>query len=223
MTAGGDLFVLKKGQAIIHEPMEFHRLWSEGSTCPEIVIFSFAADNVPSYSSKIFEIDDILRPGKILDEIRRNFGAGEYGLKDISVDEAGYQVAVKKLEIFLIETISQKLTGEVTVKSRMAENYTTIVNVLENNIDKNLSIPEIAKMCRMSEINLKKTFSRYSGMGVMKYFNRLKVTTAINMIKSGMSVAEVASGLGFANQNYFSTVFRRVTGYPPSFYRKLKL
>ena len=140
-------------------------------------------------------------------------------MKDISVDEAGYQVAVKKLEIFLIETISQKLTGEVTVKSRMAENYTTIVNVLENNIDKNLSIPEIAKMCRMSEINLKKTFSRYSGMGVMKYFNRLKVTTAISMIKSGMSVAEVASGLGFANQNYFSTVFRRVTGYPPSVYK----
>lgn len=28
VTAGSEVMVLKKGQAILHEPMEFHRLWS---------------------------------------------------------------------------------------------------------------------------------------------------------------------------------------------------
>ena len=218
VTAGSDLFMLKKGQAIIHEPMEFHRLWSEGSTSPELVIFSFAAKNVPEYSAKIFEIADIARPKKILEEMQNSFDGGEYKLTGIS-DNIRSQIAIKKLEMFLIETISQKLAEAVNVKSRAAENYATIVTLLENNLDKNFSVADIAKMCNMSEINLKKTFSKYSGIGVIKYFNRLKVTAATEMIKNGMSVAETAAALGFANQNYFSTVFRRVAGNPPSFYK----
>ena len=93
------------------------------------------------------------------------------------------------------------------------------MTVLENNVTKPLSVPEIAKMCNMSEINLKKTFSKYSGMGVIKYFNRLKIAEATEMIKNGMSVAETAAALGFANQNYFSTVFKRITGNSPGFYK----
>ena len=218
VTAGSELFVLKKGQAIIHEPMEFHRLWSEGNTCPELVIFSFAAKNVPEYSSKIFEIEDISAPGKILEEIRKNFDAEDFALKNIK-NSMGYQLSVKKLEMFLIENVSQKLTGEQTIKSKAAENYAAIVNVLENNIDKNLVISDVARMCRMSEINVKKTFSKYSGMGIMAYFNHLKINSALTMIKSGRTVAETAAALGFSNQNYFSTVFKRIMGHPPTYYR----
>lgn len=55
VTAGKDVFVLEKGQAVLHEPMEFHRLWSEGNSCPDIIIFSFSADMMPEYSSKILK------------------------------------------------------------------------------------------------------------------------------------------------------------------------
>ena len=170
VTAGSDVFVLKKGQAIIHEPMEFHRLWSEGSTCPKIIIFSFEAENVPEYSSKIFEVDDVLYPEMVLGMIRRNFGAEEYELTDM-VEKQGisYQLAVKKLEMYILDTVSQKVEEHSLIKSKAAENYTAIIKVLENNIDKNLLVSEIAKMCNMSEINLKKTFSKYAGMGVMDY------------------------------------------------------
>lgn len=56
----------------------------------------------------------------------------------------------------------------------------------------------------------------------MKYFNRIKITRATDMIKCGVPVEEVALALGFANQNHFSTVFRRITGNPPSYYRIIK-
>ena len=93
------------------------------------------------------------------------------------------------------------------------------VRVLEKNIDKSLTVSELAALCRMSEINLKKLFSRYAGVGVIAYFNRLKMTRAVAMLKSGMSAKETAAALGFANQNYFSTVFKRIHGVPPSFYK----
>ena len=220
VTAGSDVFVLKKGQAILHEPMEFHRLWSEGSTCPEIVIFSFAADNMPEYSSKLFELKSLSRPTEILSELRGAFEitAGT-AIKIKDNNGLKHQLAVKQLEIFLMDTVSQKFEKNTVLKTRTAKNYNAIVTVLENNVDKNLSVSDIAKMCNISEINLKKTFSRYAGMGVIQYFNHIKITTAIGMIKSGTSVKETAAALGFSNQNYFSTVFKRVTGFSPTNYK----
>lgn len=219
VTAGSDVFVLKKGQAVIHEPMEFHRIWSEGNSCPQIIILSFSAVCMPKLSAKVFEIADLKKTKKILDDIKNNFEMlriNAIGIKD----GVGYQKAIKNLEIFILETISQKIKKDSTLNSQPAKNYTTIVNTMERNIDKNLSVGDIAKLCNMSEINLKKTFSRYSGMGVMAYFNQLKISGAITMIRSGMTIQETANALGFSNQNYFSTVFKRTTGRPPSFYKE---
>ena len=60
ITSGSDVFLMKKGQAIIHAPMDFHSLWSEGETEPEIIIFSFSAMNVPGYSLKLFSFIRVL-------------------------------------------------------------------------------------------------------------------------------------------------------------------
>ena len=93
------------------------------------------------------------------------------------------------------------------------------MKILENNIDKRLSVSDIARLANMSEINLKKTFSKYAGTGVMAYFTELKINTAISLIKSGASVKECAMSLGFDNQNYFSATFKRVTEKRPSEYK----
>lgn len=220
VTAGSELFILQKGQAVIHEPMEFHRLWSEGNSRPQIIIFSFSAVGMPKYSSKIFEIPNTEKPKAILKDIYSSFKISQSNVVGIlENDNVNYQIALKQLEIFILNTISQKIQKDGTVKSQTAKNYATIVNVMESNIDKNLSVLEISDLCHMSEINLKKTFSRYSGMGVMAYFNQLKINASISMLKNGMTVQETANALGFSNQNYFSTVFKRITGHPPTYYK----
>ncbi len=221
ITAGGDVFMLKKGQAVIHEPMEFHRLWNEGKVKTEYIIFSFKAKGVPKFSSNIFEIKDLAIPGEILNHIQENFKIHNNNVIEIQdPDSINYQIAIKELEMFILNTLSQKIEKSGKVKSQPAKNYTRIVNIMESNIDKNLSVWDIAKLCNMSEVNLKKTFSRYSGMGVMAYFNHLKVTAAIERLKRGETVQETANALGFSNQNYFSTVFKRITGKNPTYYKQ---
>ena len=221
VTAGSDVFVLKKGQAVIHEPMEFHRLWSEGNSNPDIIIFSFAASNTPKLNSKIFEINDLSAPAYILKQLQKAFvfsgGINVRGI--VSENTPDYQLAVKSLELFLLSLFSQKFITKPTRKTISAKNYSTIVTILENNIDKNLSVPDIAALCNMSIPNLKKTFSAYSGIGIMNYFNRLKITAAETMLKNGMTVSETADALGFSNQNYFSTVFKRISGFSPLEYK----
>ena len=67
----------------------------------------------------------------------------------------------------------------------------------------------------MSQSNLKKTFRKYSGVGIIKYFNELKIEKAQKLLNSGYSVKETAATLGYNDQNYFSVVFKRVKGYSP--------
>lgn len=56
-------------------------------------------------------------------------------------------------------------------------------------------------------------------MGVIHYFNHLKIMAATEMLKNGLTVKETATALGFANQNYFSTVFKRITWSAPTHYK----
>lgn len=221
ITAGSDAFVLHKGQAVLHEPMEFHRLWSENNSCPEIVVFTFAAENMPKLSSKFFEIHNFTEPSDVVSNLREHFIASQYRLHGIHNEETlQHQLAVKLLELLLLRIFMQNRVCELPPKTQSAKNYARIVTFLENNVDKNLSVPEIAALCKMGTANLKKTFSTYAGIGVMNYFNKLKVTASITMLKNGMTVQEVSSALGFVNQNYFSTVFKRITGKSPAQYKK---
>ncbi len=220
VTAESEVLMLEKGQAILHAPMHFHSLWSEGGTTPTVIFFSFKADGVPEYSSRIFHVEDISVPLEILDLIQSGFV-----MRDIHVDaitntaDFKYRFAVKKLELFLLEALSQNPGKSTAVKSRSAINFSVIMHILENNIDKNLSVTDIAQMCNMSENTVKKTFSKYSGMGIMHYFNNLKITAGISMLQEGLSVKETARLLGFEDQSYFSTVFKRITGYSPRSYK----
>lgn len=220
VTANTEVFTLSKGQAILHEPMEFHRLWNVENQCTTIIVFSFKAESVPNYHSKTFEIQDINAAKNVLRRIQSSFcfeNRNLIGIKEGSITKS--QIALKYLETFILELFNQQLEVHTSMSSRSMKNYTTIVNILESNVDQNLDIAEIARLCNMSEINLKQTFSKYAGMGVKNYFNRLKVNAAIPMIQNGATVQEVSDSLGFSSPNYFSTVFKRITGHVPSYYR----
>lgn len=222
LTAENDVYILKKGQAFFHEPMEFHRLWSEGGSEPHVVFFTFNAENVPQYESKFLVVDDNDEPQRILHNLLPEFKRDDFKLLELeNPNDINWQIGLKQLEAYVLKLLL-KSAGKVKreIKSRSATNYAKAVYVLENNIDKNLSIGEIAKMCEMSEISLKKTFSKFSGTGVMNYFNRLKIVAAEKMIKNGVSFKECAEKLGFQNQNYFSTVFKRIMGKSPTQFKK---
>ena len=126
---------------------------------------------------------------------------------------------VKEWELFLLELLAQKGPVPKQPRTRPEKNYATIVRVLETNVNQSLSIEEIAHLCSMSPVSVKQTFSRYAGLGVMNYYNRLKIQAALTMLREGASVQETASALGFSSQNYFSTVFKRIQGLSPTAYK----
>ena len=218
VTAGENAWVLKRGQAVIHPPMEFHRIWYAG-TPGRIIVFSFDAAYPIVDAGGSFAVEDMTVPEELLRQTRRCFTMDDIAVTGIASHETAVQILLKRWELFLLELVSQKDRAFRNSKSRTAKNYSAIVQVLESHIHENLSIAQIAELCNMSQISVKQTFSRYAGMGIINYFNRLKIQRAILLLQNGSSVQETADMLGFSSQNYFSTVFKRIMGKPPTAYK----
>lgn len=221
VTSESDIFILNEGEAIIHEPMEFHRLWCEGNES-EIIVITFDAENMITCESKIFKIHDIKTAENIINKIRSSFYTSGDFITGFDNTSHTYQTVIKTLELFLLTITNSISTPANPLQNRATRNYLTIVNYLENNLDKPLSLSQIASACNTSEATLTKTFARYAGIGPIHYLNSLKINTAIPLIKSGISIKEVSDILGFNNQNYFSKVFKKQTGYPPSYFKRGK-
>ena len=95
-----------------------------------------------------------------------------------------------------------------------------IIKILENNVCSQLSIQEIADMCNISVSLVNKIFARYSSGGIHKYFLKLKIIKAIELLSDGIEISQISERLAFNNQNYFSLVFKRETGLSPLNYKK---
>ena len=222
VAAGSKVINLKSGEAILHEPLEFHRLWSEKNSYPKIVILSFNCENMPKLQSRLFKVsaNNLQNASELINLILKSFVRGRFCVHQIKNENSvEYEFTVKKAEMLLLEILSGNVIKIDADMSLSAKNYSNIIKVLKNNVHNHLSIPQIAELCNMSEVNLKKTFSRYAGIGIKKYYNMLIMNEAIVMLKNGASIAETAYALNFNDCSYFSTAFKRITGIPPSNYK----
>ena len=69
---------------------------------------------------------------------------------------------------------------------------------------------------------MSKSFNRVMGMSLVDYINQKKVDKAKEIMaeNENCSIADIAISLGFSNIYYFSKVFRKVEGIPPTEYIK---
>ena len=211
ITAGDKVYVLNAGECLMHPPNEFHRIRSEKGSEPHVLNLSFHSSSMPEYEGRIFapkpkQQEELL---EICAEVRD-------GLHRSDARRLNEQRL--RLESWLLRAV-HSATDKGIVETSAAMRYAEIINVLQEHLEEPLSAEEIARLCNMSLSNLKKIFTKYAGMGVSRYFNEMKMRRAAELLQSGRRVGEVASELGFADQNYFSTVFRRIMGVPPGHYR----
>jgi AraC-like DNA-binding protein len=75
-----------------------------------------------------------------------------------------------------------------------------------------------AGMMFMSASTFRRHFLQQTGMTFSAWRQRACVVSALSLLIKGKSVNEVALTLGYDNGSSFATMFRRVTGQPPSFY-----
>lgn len=220
VAADTNVFELTAGQAILHNPMQFHNITVTGNRPTQVAVFTFAGENIPEIQNHVCQIPDIsdIRALHEAAEKAYNIRSGLV-IEGIKADGKAHLLYIKRLELLLLD-LANRLVTHQSVVSQKAKNYLNIVNVMSEHIGERLSVDELARLCNMSVINLQKSFSYYAGVGVMEYFNRQKMKYASELLSKGATVGEAALSVGFLDQNYFSTVFKRITGHTPSKFKE---
>lgn len=92
---------------------------------------------------------------------------------------------------------------------------------VQKNIDKHIKLSDITDALNISQAHLCRLVKNEFGMSFTEYVNDLKIKKAKSLLaESDYSITEIAQGLGFDDTNYFSRLFKKMTGENARTYRK---
>ena len=84
-----------------------------------------------------------------------------------------------------------------------------------------LNLVDVASVAYMEKTYFCKCFKTITGFGFSEYLTRVRMQAAEGfLLKTDLSVSEIACRCGFSGSNYFGDVFRRCYGISPSAFRK---
>ena len=98
---------------------------------------------------------------------------------------------------------------------RQAQDY------LREHFAEDVSLEQLARGIYLSPFHLSRLFREQLGLPPHTYLNQIRVNRAKALLNSGLSPAEVAPAVGFADQSHLTKAFKRIVGIPPGQYRKI--
>ncbi len=107
----------------------------------------------------------------------------------------------------------------VRIKSpyvQLAEKY-----ILENISDFEISLQKVAEYVNVNPTYLSRLMKQESGLSFMEYVTRTRINKAIELMQDrSVLLKTVAASVGYSNQYYFSTAFKKIVGVSPINYQK---
>lgn len=106
--------------------------------------------------------------------------------------------------------------GSIAIAARAKE-------VLDGAMFDNITIEDLTKQLFVSKTILTREFNNMYGMSPYRYFLNKKLSQAkLFLLNSNLSIKEISDKLCFADEHYFSGLFKRKVGVSPSEYRKMR-
>ena len=105
------------------------------------------------------------------------------------------------------------------VGSSSSQYVLSAIKFIQFNYSHDISVDDIAKAVGVSRSHLYRVFMANVGQSPIDYLTHYRISEACSLLKSSsLSIAEIAVSVGFFDQFYFSRVFKKVKGVPPSKY-----
>ncbi len=122
--------------------------------------------------------------------------------------------------ISLIDTYNEKNSSPVPNR-KSSEKINKIITEIQNSPQNELDIDECARRCNLSPSRFMTVFKNYTGRSPHLFLTEARVRRAMDLLLySDFTVAEIAELCGYADQNYFSRIFKKYASMSPSEYRK---
>ncbi len=92
---------------------------------------------------------------------------------------------------------------------------------IELNFRKDIDLNQLAKMFHFTPFYFSRLFKKITGINFKEYLLKLRIEEAKRLlIYSEFSVTNISYQIGFNDSNYFSYIFKKLTGMSPTQFRK---
>ena len=114
-----------------------------------------------------------------------------------------------------------QMSDRAAIKDQSAyESILPAISYANSHVGERIRVPELARLCLLSESAFRKRFYAYTGKTPNKYITDLKLEKAKELLKStDIPIEAIVSELSFYDSAYFHKVFKRQNGVSPSVYR----
>ena len=94
------------------------------------------------------------------------------------------------------------------------------IEYINENLEKDLTLSEIAASVGMSPYHFARAFKQTTGLPPHQYLVKRRIEKAKSLLaKTDLAIAEIAYRVGFASQSHLTTLFRKHTATTPKAYR----
>jgi DNA-binding LacI/PurR family transcriptional regulator/AraC-like DNA-binding protein len=108
------------------------------------------------------------------------------------------------------------LPSDTTQENKNGITVRQITNYLVEHLNEMTNLDKMADELMVSKSHLVRRAKELTGFTIQTLHEKLKIEQAKNLLQvDSIKLSEIASRLGFQNQNYFSSVFKKNTGMSP--------
>lgn len=94
-----------------------------------------------------------------------------------------------------------------------------VIEYIDNCYTENTDVRTLSDMCYLSKTQMFRLFKKETGDTPIGYRNKLRIKKAQQLLLDGeCTISEISEMLGFENIYYFSRIFKKYVGIPPSRY-----
>lgn len=118
------------------------------------------------------------------------------------------------------ETLKSDYTNTDFKVTRANALLDRVIEYIEKNYDKNITLESAAELVQMSPFYLSKLFKQEKNENFIDYVTEIRIKKAKELLSDPMnSVKSVCFQIGYNDPNYFTRVFKKICGVAPTEYK----
>jgi len=233
---GDETLELRRGDLLVVENLTLHHVVDFAGFDTRAIVVSFRPEFVYSLGSPSYDYAFLLpfysrpkRRPRVLplpnepeacEAIRRLIECRFAG--DTPVQRAGCKAFLLQLlfELGRRFPASQLLHWEFIRQQQRSMRLKALFDHVRDHYADRLTVAQAAHMAGMSQPQLMKTFKKVAGMTLVAYLNHVRLANGSRLLReTDLTIAEIATNVGFSDQSYFDKRFKRAFGRTPREFR----
>ena len=216
----GDTQRIYTGEVVLINPSEIHSGyaidvdgWSYRTFYPSVTMMRQIAQEMTgdTWQLPIFQ-QPVIRDRQVSQAILQAHYAMEAQAPRLVTDE----LLRNALSLLIARHAGNKPTMLPIYDAR--EPIRQVCDYMHSHFADDIALEDLATVAGYSPFYLSRMFRRTTGLPPHKYLNQIRVHRARDLLHAGLTIADVAVDVGFADQSHLTRWFKRVMGVTPGHY-----